>query len=309
MPYLIPGSDSYGGLDPSVEIGSPSGAWIFARIRGAGLSVFHDAAAPAVLHCNAPTGASINSVSGSPPVSIVGNIQTFSTSGLISYDFEALGFSIGSSAGADISPAASGSLTFATTPGIGPLSVDAAATFPAPGSLFNDYNDGHNLEDANGGQLYMMKFSDSEGDLYVLVAAGVSNVVTADKALPEAPGWTLAMNGALIKVFTLSNPTSTTPGACPATCQTNLSDSSPPPPQGVNVRWQHSAPYLDPNNPQETIRDVSAYVPQATAADYGVVLLGVAETPEIEVNGIPVSNDFVVFVNQSFSVNSTRLWP
>ena len=77
----------------------------------------------------------------------------------------------------------------------------------------------------------------------------------------------------------------------------------------MNVRWQHSAPYLDPNNPQETIRDVSAYVPQATAADYGVVLLTAPEEPEIEVNGIPVSDDFVVFVNQSFSVNSTQLWP
>jgi hypothetical protein len=307
MPYLIPGSDSYGGIDPSVQIESPSGAWIFARIRGAGLSVFHDTPAAALLHCDAPTGAAINSVSGSPPTSSAGNIQNFSTLGLISYDFEALGFSIGSKAGSDISPAATSSQTFSDTPGIGPFSIDVAATFPAPGTLFKDYNDGHNLEDADGGQIYMLKFSDADGILYVLVIGGVSNVITADKTLPEAPGWTLAMNGALIKVFTVFIPAA--PGPCPATCQTNLSDASPPAPEGVNVRWQHGAPYISPNNAQESIRDISAYVPKATAADYGVVLLGAPSAAQIDVNGIPVSNDFTVFVNQSFEVNATQLWP
>ena len=131
-------------------------------------------------------------------------MQTFSTAGLFSYDFEALGFSIGSADGDDIALAASTSLVFGA---IGPITI-GPTTFPGPGTLFNDYNDGNNLENANGGQLFMMKFSDSDGDLYIVVAAGVSNIVTGDKPLPSAPGWSLAMNGALIKVFTVLVPAS-----------------------------------------------------------------------------------------------------
>ena len=99
------------------------------------------------------------------------------------------------------------------------------------------------------------------------------------------------------------------PGECPAACQTNLSDVNPPAPgDGLNVRWQKSDPYLDPHNPQESIRDVSAYVAKATPNTYGVVLAG-GNSPLIEVNQVPVSNDLVVFVNQTFDVNGTQLLP
>jgi hypothetical protein len=100
-------------------------------------------------------------------------------------------------------------------------------------------------------------------------------------------------------------------GGCPATCQTNLSDANPPAPAtGVNVKFQAGLPYLDPNNPQETIRDISAYVGKATPTDYGVVkLLSGADDAAIEVNGLGVSADYTVTVNSFFQVNGTELWP
>jgi hypothetical protein len=88
---------------------------------------------------------------------------------------------------------------------------------------------------------------------------------------------------------------------CPATCQTNLSDINPPAPAaGVNVRWQKSTAYLDPNNPQESIRDVSAYVDKAT-------LLGQGD--QIDINGTPVSSDYIITINSAVKVNGSQLWP
>ena len=174
-PILTPNGDIYGGLDPSIWINWPGGNWVFARIRGQGLSIWNGSisaigisawqgmgfdccpgqadlvAASHKCYCNSPCPGAPGGPFPGLPVPFTGccdgtsegggNVQSFPLSGAISYDLEALGFTV-----TPDNLSSSAAAVFSTTPGIGPLTIDAV-TFPGPGTLGADYTDGHNLNE------------------------------------------------------------------------------------------------------------------------------------------------------------------
>lgn len=246
-PVLTPTGDSFNGIGPNIWIQWPGGQWVFGRIRGNGLAIWHNVAAVGVsalsanifpcypgnnammaafssCQCSDPCpGAPGTGTYPGPHSGITGccdgtavaggNIQSYDITALIPYDLEAFGFNITGTL------ATAAQVIFASTATIGPLTIDAA-TFPGPGTLYNDYTDGHNLSDAAGGQLYMMKFTGSDGlPLYVCIASGVQWTTTADIRAPFAPGWTLAMQGVNMHAFVYTGVTS---GGGTTTCPSDV---------------------------------------------------------------------------------------
>src|SRR5215831_684697 len=61
--------------------------------------------------------------------------------------------------------------------------------------------------------------------------------------------------------------------------EVHLNDATPAAPAGsVNVKWQSGAPYADPNNPVQSVRDVSAYVAAPTLVIGFVITSGATGT-------------------------------
>jgi Putative phage tail protein len=205
-PQFTAGGTGYSlyGFDvpPAPVLPWPSPNWVFARCRNGStsdtekLSIWFNQ--PALLMrfdtCVGDTQLmALLGILGTPcPYSgpaVPGNLEASPFDG-ITYDVENIGFQV------------SGAVTdtqYATYPygggsaGPGPLTLDAV-TFPAPGA-------DNNLVATVGGQLYMMKFPAlvaGGADLYVAVVSGY--------AMPggtlTVTGWTLAMRGTYMHVFT-----------------------------------------------------------------------------------------------------------
>jgi hypothetical protein len=76
----------------------------------------------------------------------------------------------------------------------------------------------------------------------------------------------------------------------------NLNDLIPAAPDGKqNVKWQAGDPVPDENDPEMSVRDVSAYVEMPA--------------PQITINDKPISFDGEIVFNSSIEINGVQIWP
>src|ERR1700723_2347657 len=191
-PQFAPGGGSFGGISPSIQTLFPVNCnWVFGRQRGAGLSVWNGFSggrmwaipaglAPGCQPNGTPTGlltwdaiignCSCGGVGIVPGITLFGgcggvltetmgdgsgqvsgNVQSSALTGF-SFDMETLGINVTNYAGFTAS-----SCGWTGSAPIGPCTLDGM-TFPGPGTG-PLYQDGHNLGDEIGGQIFMLEFT------------------------------------------------------------------------------------------------------------------------------------------------------
>jgi hypothetical protein len=291
-PIFTPGSGAYGGVTPSVAVPFPGGGslqgpgfFVVGRIRGSGLSVWQGVGGGAMFATQAsdagicfPSASSVltqdslvgecsctggASGSQSPGVTqqfgcgglrqnlwtdgsgqLPGNVQTSNVD--LAFDMETLSFSIG-----NFSSFVFTSCAWTGSGPIGPCTLNGM-TFPGPGTG-PLYQDGHNLGDEGGGQIFLMQFlpTGSIGtSLFVAVVSGAQPVGGLGFR-PIAPGWQFAQLGTNIVVFFAYAESGGTPAGA------SLWNAAQHGPDLINPNYVRQSNYKwDPNTDGATI-DIS----------------------------------------------------